>query len=175
MEFLCLEFINSWWYTEHKPCYELLRDETWLRGFCGKWDLPELSPTAETVRALLEARGALHAALVELVEKKTLSAGSLAMLNRYLAAVEARNTLERCSGGFRLHLVLAGADVDRALFRIALSCSELVSEHALERLKICGNPNCGWIFYDESKNRTRKWCENTCASLIKVRKFRAKK
>ncbi len=32
---------------------------------------------------------------------------------------------------------------------------------------------CGWVFYDRSKNRSRKWCEQaTCANLMKVRRFR---
>jgi predicted RNA-binding Zn ribbon-like protein len=36
-------------------------------------------------------------------------------------------------------------------------------------------PGCGWVFYDRSKNRSRRWCEQaTCANLMKVRRFHQK-
>lgn len=42
------------------------------------------------------------------------------------------------------------------------------------RLKVCRNPDCLWVFYDRSKNRSRRWCEDTCGNLMKVRRFRQK-
>ncbi|MCL6580471.1 MAG: CGNR zinc finger domain-containing protein [Firmicutes bacterium] len=41
--------------------------------------------------------------------------------------------------------------------------------------KVCANADCGWLFYDDSRNRSRRWCDGRyCGNLIKVRRFRAK-
>jgi len=39
----------------------------------------------------------------------------------------------------------------------------------------CGNPDCSWLFYDTSRNRTRRCCEaSVCGNLVKVRRFRSR-
>lgn len=44
-----------------------------------------------------------------------------------------------------------------------------------ERLKRCANRDCGWVFVDTSKNRSRQWCEmRTCGNRANVRRFRAR-
>nr|WP_299505359.1 CGNR zinc finger domain-containing protein [uncultured Rhizobium sp.] len=39
----------------------------------------------------------------------------------------------------------------------ARSALRLLGEPAAERMKICGN--CGWLFLDRSKNKSRYWCD----------------
>jgi predicted RNA-binding Zn ribbon-like protein len=41
----------------------------------------------------------------------------------------------------------------------AHSALSLLSAEMRERLRICGN--CGWLFIDRSKNRSRIWCDMT--------------
>jgi predicted RNA-binding Zn ribbon-like protein len=44
------------------------------------------------------------------------------------------------------------------------------------RIKICANSDCGWVIYDQSRNRTRRWCDKTeCGNVIKVRRHRQRK
>lgn len=44
----------------------------------------------------------------------------------------------------------------------------------LERLKQCPAPDCGWLFYDRSKNNSRRWCDMaTCGNREKAQRFRA--
>ena len=41
------------------------------------------------------------------------------------------------------------------------------------RLKICPADDCRWAFYDESRNRSRRWCSmEVCGNRSKVRAFR---
>jgi predicted RNA-binding Zn ribbon-like protein len=43
------------------------------------------------------------------------------------------------------------------------------------RLKVCGNPDCRWVFYDRSHSRRGAWCDMaSCGNLIKNRNFRAR-
>lgn len=45
-------------------------------------------------------------------------------------------------------------------------------EHS-ERLKLCENDQCCWLFIDHSKNRSRQWCESAgCGNRQRVRRFR---
>lgn len=63
--------------------------------------------------------------------------------------------------------------LDRVLWPLALSGAELLSSGDLSRLRQCGGEECGWLFLDTSRNRSRQWCEmRDCGNLAKVRRFR---
>ncbi|MBX5188835.1 hypothetical protein HJB86_07940 [Rhizobium sp. NZLR3b] len=57
----------------------------------------------------------------------------------------------------------------------AHSVLRLIAMPDPERMKICGN--CGWLFIDRSKNRSRAWCDMTvCGNRAKAnRHYRRKK
>jgi predicted RNA-binding Zn ribbon-like protein len=45
-----------------------------------------------------------------------------------------------------------------------------------ERLRLCGNPDCRWAFYDGSRGRQGAWCEMaSCGNRIKNRSLRARR
>ncbi|MCM2473954.1 hypothetical protein HGO38_10765 [Rhizobium sp. CG5] len=49
----------------------------------------------------------------------------------------------------------------------ALSALRLIGEPGPERMKICAN--CGWLFLDRSKNRSRMWCDMAvCGNRVKA-------
>jgi predicted RNA-binding Zn ribbon-like protein len=75
--------------------------------------------------------------------------------------------------GSRLTLVSVGDRLESALGEIAGCFAETVVRGDRSRIKICVNKDCLWVFYDRSKNKSRKWCEEaTCGNLMKVRRFR---
>lgn len=41
------------------------------------------------------------------------------------------------------------------------------------RVRICGN--CGWLFFDKTRNANKRWCTATCSSRTKARRHYAKK
>ncbi len=57
----------------------------------------------------------------------------------------------------------------------AHSTLRLLSAPERERMKICGN--CGWLFVDRSKNRSRSWCDMAvCGNRAKaIRHYRRKR
>jgi len=61
------------------------------------------------------------------------------------------------------------------LFAVVESFASFLVEGDPERLKLCENPDCRWVFYDTSRSRTRRWCADSCGNLLKVRKCRQKK
>jgi predicted RNA-binding Zn ribbon-like protein len=64
-----------------------------------------------------------------------------------------------------------GAGVDRALAAVLAALYRCQASGNLDRLKLC--KNCGYAFYDTSKNRSRIWCDMaTCGSQEKARAYR---
>jgi predicted RNA-binding Zn ribbon-like protein len=60
-----------------------------------------------------------------------------------------------------------------ALTRILASTHSLVRAGVWDRLKVCPDDACAWAFYDESRNRSRRWCSmNVCGNRHKVRAYR---
>ncbi len=70
----------------------------------------------------------------------------------------------------------SGASAIAALGPVAWKAAELLELGALDRLKECPGPQCGWLFLDTSKNRSRQWCSmKTCGNTAKVRRFRERR
>jgi predicted RNA-binding Zn ribbon-like protein len=64
--------------------------------------------------------------------------------------------------------MLRAASSDQAIeAATAHSALRLLATDQTERMKICGN--CGWLFLDKSKNRSRIWCDMTvCGNRVKA-------
>ena len=66
--------------------------------------------------------------------------------------------------------------IERILFLITRVAAQLLTSSDLEKLKCCSGENCGWLYYDTSKNKRRQWCDmRDCGNLAKARRFRVKK
>lgn len=61
------------------------------------------------------------------------------------------------------------------LKRIALDVLEMLQHGQRSRLRLCAaRGECGWLFYDESKSGTRRWCSmETCGTIAKMRRYRS--
>ncbi|MEV7284948.1 CGNR zinc finger domain-containing protein [Streptomyces sp. NPDC093252] len=56
---------------------------------------------------------------------------------------------------------------------LAAAVHEAVLLGTWTRLKSCDNPECRWLFYDESRNRAARWCSmRGCGSIVKARRYR---
>src|SRR6476660_4150937 len=59
---------------------------------------------------------------------------------------------------------------------ITLSALTLLMEKDLSRTKRCAGMECGWLFFDTTKNSCRRWCEmRVCGNRAKVRAARMRK
>lgn len=63
--------------------------------------------------------------------------------------------------------ILRLAEKDSLEAATAHSALRLLAEEEMARLKICGN--CGWLFIDRSRNRSRTWCDMAvCGNRVKA-------
>jgi predicted RNA-binding Zn ribbon-like protein len=61
--------------------------------------------------------------------------------------------------------------LDRPLWPVAVSATNLVASEDALRVKECATDNCNWLFLDMSKNRSRRWCEmKECGNRAKARR-----
>lgn len=52
---------------------------------------------------------------------------------------------------------------------------DLLLNHDSSRIKQCAGEGCELLFFDQSKNRSRRWCEmNHCGMLLKSRNYYAR-
>jgi hypothetical protein len=92
----------------------------------------------------------------------------------------ARATLDRLSADLPVHIVPSTGALEPvaggargALTRVVAATYTLVRAGVWNRLKICPDDDCGWAFYDASRNRSRRWCSmNVCGNRHKVRAYR---
>lgn len=70
-------------------------------------------------------------------------------------------------------LVPDAGGVDGALARLMAIVAAAVSHGQWERLKACPRHSCLWAFYDQSKNRSGRWCKmEVCGNVEKARAYR---
>ncbi|MBU1228187.1 MAG: CGNR zinc finger domain-containing protein [Actinobacteria bacterium] len=63
--------------------------------------------------------------------------------------------------------------VARALGELLAAMLKAMAEGTWERLKVCGNEDCRWAFYDRSPGRARKWCSmGLCGNRAKQQTWR---
>ncbi|HVA41333.1 MAG TPA: ABATE domain-containing protein [Candidatus Binataceae bacterium] len=102
--------------------------------------------------------------------------GDLSELNRALKETPARSALQRIDGGFGwrvegTRLVTAPALLAPALW----SAGDLLTGPQLARVRECANDKCLWLFLDESKNGTRRWCSmSACGNRAKAHRHYAR-
>jgi predicted RNA-binding Zn ribbon-like protein len=65
------------------------------------------------------------------------------------------------------------ADGTAVRHRLAMDALDLLLLGEPARLKRCAGHDCAWLFYDRSKNASRRWClMSDCGTNDKVRRFR---
>jgi predicted RNA-binding Zn ribbon-like protein len=65
--------------------------------------------------------------------------------------------------------------VEAILGPVALSAMSLLSGADLSRIKQCPGDHCGWLFFDTTKNKRRRWCEmEVCGNRAKQKRRRAR-
>jgi predicted RNA-binding Zn ribbon-like protein len=176
MKLLCLSYINSQWYIDHELFEDPLLNQEWMDYFCAEWHLPVINTsTSENINDLIQLRIFLNQTAREFIITRSINSLNLAKINRLLSERSFHKELLFNDGQYFLEVVPDQSDKALFMAQIVASFAEIITQYNPERMKLCQNPACGWIFYDESRGSTRKWCDNTCASLMKVRRFRAAK
>jgi predicted RNA-binding Zn ribbon-like protein len=162
-------FINTHYDLQHEHGAELLPDpralEIWLRRHgllapgvkrLGAGELERALAARERLRELARRNGPRRSPGSPLGDLNRLAQG---------AAVEVRFT----RSGPRF-VASRDAGFDGTLGRLlAITASSLI-DGSWQRLKVCPGNNCGWAFYDHSRNLSGRWCSMAvCGGRAKAR------
>jgi len=164
-------FVNSFWDLEHDHGAELLHSPSALAGWLHGRGL--LSPSARLSRADLRRA---------LAVREGLRAMMLANNGHQLdpAAVERLNSAVG-RGGIVIQFESDGSprfepqrnDLDGALAFILSIVARSQLDESWARFKACPGDDCGWAFYDYSRNQAGAWCSMAvCGSRAKARAYR---
>lgn len=151
---------------------DMLDDADWVRSFLERW---ELGCAKAAPQDLKEMRAVMQRIIDDTTQDKRPSGDDIIRLGHAVNGSDMRYELVPEPEGYRLKAVPVEENWSWVLQSIALPFAELLSTEDIKRLKKCDNACCQWVFYDETKNNTRRWCSSTCGSLIKVRECRKRK
>jgi predicted RNA-binding Zn ribbon-like protein len=96
--------------------------------------------------------------------------------NKALANMLAHSRLAPHERGFRWDWDSHPDKLDSVIWPVVKSAVDLMTSEAIKRVGQCADEKgCGWLFWDSSRNRSRRWCDmSDCGNRAKVRRFYAK-
>jgi predicted RNA-binding Zn ribbon-like protein len=131
---------------------------------------------AEAARAFDRAmafREALYGVLAAKAAGRSVRPGDLETLNRSVKETFSRARLTEDDGRFALVVDEGAASLEAALHPVVRAAVDLLTGDALPRVRLCGDPECAWLFLDTTRNGQRRWCDmKQCGNRAKVRRFR---
>jgi len=134
----------------------------------------EPSVAAQSLARIRVVRGALREVADSIAEQRAPRPDALDTVNQ---ALHARQVIELIPApdGVNVDHRHVGDPIDDALARLADPLvRELTGGHP-ERIRICDNDTCRWVFYDTSRTGRRRWCDMaTCGNRAKAARHRAR-
>jgi predicted RNA-binding Zn ribbon-like protein len=131
-------------------------------------DPDEAAATLAQARLLREA---LYRLLSRLRARRAPEVADRHVLQAALAETPARRRLAWRDGAYAWDVDAADGDLGRLLWPIVWSAADLLVEGETGRIKECAGARCGWLFFDSSRNRSRRWCSmRDCGNRAKVRR-----
>lgn len=120
-------------------------------------------------------RDAVYAIGWSLAHGRATPPADLAVLEAEVQGARARQRLSARERTLAWSLPADERSLDGPLRAVALSADEYFTSGDLSRLHVCPGDECGWLFEDTTRNRSRQWCDmGDCGNLAKVRRFRSK-
>jgi predicted RNA-binding Zn ribbon-like protein len=96
-------------------------------------------------------------------------------ITRAHAACLARARLTLVDGRYVWSWNAAKSPIEAILGPISLSALTTLTQADLSRVKQCQGERCGWLFFDTTKNKSRRWCEmEVCGNRAKQKRHNAR-
>jgi predicted RNA-binding Zn ribbon-like protein len=181
---LCLDFVNTWADRERPETDQLgSLDQVWAfgrqTGFLGAAEAGALSLKARMDPGAAEAalgrarvaREAIYRLCSDRAAGRGTSPGPLRTLNLALAKAQGHLRLEAGGDGFVWSWEGLGDSLDGPLWPVLRSAAELLASADIGRIRECAGDQCTWMFLDNSRAGTRRWCSMTsCGNRAKARR-----
>lgn len=164
---LCLDFANTRYWRGQATPTETLNAPSDLAAWAksAKVPLPKEFDTA------LAVREAIYRLFDANAEDKPPAMRDLEALNSALASAPARKTLKRGRDGYSWEVEAKSGTALALLAPVLWSAGDLLAGPRLDRVRKCANPDCGYLFLDDSRAGKRRWCSmSACGNRAKARR-----
>ena len=130
---------------------------------------------AADLRLAREARASIQALITGTSDGGQLTQDELRPLDMVGQHAQARLQVAP-AGLVGLQVASPAGRVAGGLLGLLLIIRDAQADGSWDRLKLCGNPDCRWAFYDRSHSRRGAWCNMaTCGNRLKNRNLRARR
>lgn len=179
---LCLDFVNTFCFRLGAPL-ELLGNVEMLDGWLAsaekqygkRIDAPWVaSDGVRSLQRALELRTALLEITTSVREARPPSLDALDVVNAVLRATPTSPQLGFAEGGYQAS-AHAAQTKDAWLWEIAKDAAEFFPTADSSLLRQCEHETCIRVFYDTTKNHTRRWCVEKCGSRVKAAAYYRRK
>lgn len=160
---LVIELVNT-----QDPAEDSLRDLDSLRELLTI--RPHLSGrvTRDTLEAMRDLREELRKIFV--LASTGQEAEAVDRLNTLLIQHPVHPQISSHDGQrWHVHLTETGSVTDRYAAGAAMGLAVKITDHGIERLGICKAAGCVNIYFDATKDRSRRYCSERCASRSEER------
>ena len=150
-------------------------DPEWARAFLGSHEEWFTAGTSFDLSPGETHKAAATAELVRSVALAESQADVLERLNELLALARPRPYATDHDGELHLHFARPDSPaLEQLTTTVAMGLSQVVVQHGWQRLGVCAAENCDDVYVDTSRNASRRYCSNTCASRSTVAAYRAR-
>jgi predicted RNA-binding Zn ribbon-like protein len=126
-----------------------------------------------TYERALTLRQTLYTLFLAIARGAAPAQANLDALQQAYLAVLAQTRLTLGDHSYHWRWAENAPGLDRVLWPVIQSAVNILTSGELDRIKECpGVDDCGWLFFDTSKNRSRQWCSmEGCGSRAKMRRL----
>ncbi len=179
---MCLDFANTLAYRGSSPA-ESLHSFADLLKWCGDagviparqahplraWSEKHPKRAADIFRETIELREMIYRVFHAVASGAIPDEVDLDLLNRALRDAPSRITIGRGAESFGWQVEETKPSATSLLAPALWSAADLLVGPQLAKLRECSNEKCLWLFLDDSKNGTRRWCSmQACGNRAKA-------
>lgn len=127
---------------------------------------------ADALKQALALREALYGLFSARAARLPAEGSDLHTINQSIGRAMSRAGLSPAAhGGFEWGWPDAALGLDRVAWWVARSAAELMTSKDLSHVRECAGFDCGRLFMDRTKNRSRRWCDMArCGNRAKGRR-----
>jgi predicted RNA-binding Zn ribbon-like protein len=189
-DWLCLDFANTVdWHASDKPTENLNTYLDLLNWSLEKGLISDLEAKSLHKQAALhsdqaqakheqaiELREAIYNIFSDGINGNVARPADLDILNGWLTAGASHLKLNSVEKGFTWSWSDDETSLEQMLWWVALSAARLLASENLALVGKCADDRgCGWLFFDTSRNHSRRWCAmKDCGNRAKSRRHYGK-
>jgi len=140
-----------------------------------RWSRDHKAQAAEIFTEAIAIREVVFQIFSAVAVGASVRAKDFMVLKAALVEAPSRSDLARVASRYGWFLDQGQPSAASVLAPVVWSAGDLMLNAPTRPIRRCANQECLWLFIDQSKNGTRRWCDmNSCGNRAKARRHYAK-